>query len=651
MHLLTKTVIRNCFDFKKIQKLSKLLLLGILLCFAILVTSNSQDLGNGFYDHGVASPFSNQRGIVATVDGNGRDVALVWLFDHQGCYALLMIDAETGKTDQFKMPFTSGDAIFSSILSSKNKFYTLLGSHFLEFDPVKRAFTFSKETEPAMAMGMTEDDKGLIWAATYPNSGLVSFNPETREFWDYGYLYKQNWPQYQPFVAADKEGWIYFGVGLTASQIIAFNPADRKVKPMLKEEDRKKGDAYVYRDLDGKVYGQSLKKDEEPWYEFYNGKGHKIGNHTSLNPKPIITGNQTLFYHDLPDGKRILYVGMVERKLYVIDSKTNKEKVVSFDYSTDGAIIMGVTSTDSSIIGGTTFPMRLFSYNPKTDKIVNNEAFGQFNALASQGDYLYFGAYPQGALLEWNPSKPWINTKEGKDTNPSIIARSDLSTHRPVRILAYPDGKTIIMSGTPDYGYTGGGMLFWDQDKKTQMLLKDSAIIVDQTALSLVVLGGGKILGGTTTTPGTGGEKKANVAELFIMDMATKKIIWHNAILKGVQSYYDMSMGSDGLIYGMADAITFFVFDPVKKIIVHQEDTKTRFEGSVTNQSPRVFVKGPKGELYMLFKTGIVRIEYGSFKLTMIAKSPVPIDTGGAYLDGQIYFASGSHFYSYKLKF
>jgi len=65
-------------------------------------------------------------------------------------------------------------------------------------------------------------------------------------------------------------------------------------------------------------------------------------------------------------------------------------------------------------------------------------------------------------------------------------------------------------------------------------------------------------------------------------------------------------------------------------------------------ESPKIFVSGPKGEIYLLLHNGIVRIEPGSFKLYMIAESPVPIETGGDYLDGRIYFVSGSHLCSYK---
>ena len=58
----------------------------------------TESLGAGFFHHGVATPVSNHRGTVATADGQGRDLVLVWLFDNRGGYALLSIDAESGTT-------------------------------------------------------------------------------------------------------------------------------------------------------------------------------------------------------------------------------------------------------------------------------------------------------------------------------------------------------------------------------------------------------------------------------------------------------------------------------------------------------------------------------------------------------------------------
>ena len=169
----------------------------------------TEDLGHGFQHHGVASPISNHRGTVATVDGEGRNVVLLWLFDHRGGYALLMIDAETGQSEEFPMPFPqNGDCPFTSILSSRNRFYTHFNEYFTEFDPEKRSFTFSDQTVPRMAMGMTEDDDGGIWAVSYPDSGVMRYDPESGEFRDFGHVYKQNWPQYQRYVATDDAGWL-----------------------------------------------------------------------------------------------------------------------------------------------------------------------------------------------------------------------------------------------------------------------------------------------------------------------------------------------------------------------------------------------------------------------------------------------------------
>jgi len=647
--MITKTLCKQ--DPVRNYKLTGISLIGYSFWLFLSISALSQDPGNRFIDHGVTAPVSNHRGVVATVDGNGKNVVLLWLFDHRGGYGLQMIDSETGRSEHFPMPFPAGDAVYSSLLSSKNKFYTLFKSNFVEFDPVKRAFTFNKESMPQMAMSMTEDKNGLIWAVTYPNSGMVSFNPVTREFKDYGYLYKQNWRQYPRSLVEDDSGWLYFGIGNTASQIIAFNPGSGKTISMLPESERKRGSAFVYRNKNGKVYGQPLQgSKEENWYEFYNGKLQRIGKHLPGPSTTVITGSQGLFHREFPDGKRIKDLDLLKRVLIVEDPEKNSEKEVVFDYASEGAWVMGIAaSPDGTIAGGTTFPMRFINYDPGTGKIINREAYGQYDAVAKQGDRFYFAVYPQGALLEWNPAESWVNTKENENTNPLLLASADPVIHRPHEILACPDGKTIIMSGTPQYGYTGGGLLFWDREKKTNTILEDKAVIPDQSTMSMVALPGGKFLGGTTTSPGTGGEKKAEEAVLYVMDIDSRRVEWQKVMIPKAQSYSDMCTGPDGLIYGMTDRKNLFVFDPVHHTLLHQEETESRFGPGTAKESPRIFISGPNGEIYLLLRKGIVRIELSSFKVYMVAESPVPIETGGDYLDGRIYFVSGSHLFSYKL--
>jgi streptogramin lyase len=70
---------------------------------------------------------------------------------------------------------------------------------------------------------------------------VVSYNPTTGEFRDYGHLYEQNWRQYPRDIAVDDQGWVYFGVGSTASQIIILNPETGEATPVLSEEQRIQG--------------------------------------------------------------------------------------------------------------------------------------------------------------------------------------------------------------------------------------------------------------------------------------------------------------------------------------------------------------------------------------------------------------------------
>jgi hypothetical protein len=614
--------------------------------------SNTEAMGNGFFHHGVATPISNHRGTAVTVDGTGRNVVLIWLYDNRGGYALLMIDAETGNSEEFPMPYPpGGDGPFAAILSSRNRYYTHFNSHFVEFDPEKRAFTFHHQTVPQMAMSMTEDDDGRIWSGTYPNSAVASYNPLTGEFRDYGNLYDQNWRQYPRAIAADDTGWVYFGIGSTASQIISLDPETGKAEPLLAEDERTQAHAPVYRDLNGKVYGHTNGGSEDGWMELYRGVRTDVGKIENRREKPIIAGSQGLFHTDFPDGKRMVACSLVDRTVAVENPRTGETREVSFDYTSEGAHMMGVaTAPDNTICGGTAFPMHFFSFNPDADRWINRPALGQWNTVAREGDMFFVGAYTHGLLEEWDPAKPWVHTERDKaGCNPELLYECHEVINRPHMLLAHPDGRTVVLAGTPGYGLTGGGMLFWDRQTREHTLLEHTDILPDQSTMSLVPLPDNRLLGGTTTSPGTGGEQKAEEAELYIMDMATRQLDWHGVVFPGVQGYTDMCSGPQGVVYGIADRRRFFVFDPGGRRVVHQHDLESEFGPTTSQQGPRVFVTAPDGAIYMLFTKGIAIVEPDTYAIRMLAESPVSIGPGGDILNGHIYFGSGSHLYSYRV--
>ena len=224
------------------------------------------------------------------------------------------------------------------------------------------------------------------------------------------------------------------------------------------------------------------------------------------------------------------------------------------------------------------------------------------------------------------------------------MTKSEPTINRPHKLLAHPDGRTVVLAGTPGYGLTGGGLLFWDGRTSKRELLTHEELIPQQSTMSLVALPDGKLLGGTTVNPGTGGQTKAKEAELYILDLATKKIEWHDVVFTGVHTYNDLALDEDGLVRGFADGRRYFVLDPAARKVLLNEFIPPKFGVVVQPQGPRVFVGG----LYVLFTRGIGRIEPKTWRITMMAPSPVSISAGGDSLSGRIYFAAGSHLYSFK---
>jgi hypothetical protein len=110
-----------------------------------------------------------------------------------------------------------------------------------------------------------------------------------------------------------------------------------------------------------------------------------------------------------------------------------------------------------------------------------------------------------------------------------------------------------------------------------------------------------------------------------------------------------MCINPEGLVYGITDRKTFFVFDAAKKKVIHQQPLQAEFGLTTAEQCPRVFVHGPNKKIYILFAKGIAQIEPHTYKINWLATSPVTIDGGGDYLDGRIYFVGGSHIFSYEL--
>ena len=351
-----------------------------------------------------------------------------------------------------------------------------------------------------------------------------------------------------------------------------------------------------------------------------------------------------------PTGDEIATFDLENRKLSVTTA-AGEAREFAFDYDSEGAHIMGIAAaSNGTACGGTAFPMRFFSYDPGKDAWTRHPAYGQWNTLAATDSLFFVGAYAHGSLLEWDPGAAWVDTLKGNpESNPRFLHEAHPTIGRPHGLLAHPDGRHVILAGTPGYGFTGGGLMLWDRQAQTATILEHTALIEWHSTMALVPLPDGRLLGGTTISPGTGGAVKAALAELYILDLGTRKITWHAPLIEGAHAYVDMIMGPAGLVFGCANRTIFFVFDPARRTIVHREAIPEALGPTTSGQGPRIFVPSPDGRFFVLLTKGIAQLDPETYAFTLLAESPVSIAPGGAWLDGRIYFGHGSHLYSWEV--
>src|SRR5699024_1854687 len=116
-------------------------------------------------------------------------------------------------------------------------------------------------------------------------------------------------------------------------------------------------------------------------------------------------------------------------------------------------------------------------------------------------------------------------------------------------------------------------------------------------------------------------------------------VIWSKAMISGVHSYEDLCTTANGIVLGVAGRHIFFVFDSKKRRIIKQVNLEKKFKSSIpAAQGQRVFIKAPDDTIYLLTKRYILKVNPDNYGLTIVSKSPVKINGGGAYLNGHIYF-------------
>ncbi|OGD22882.1 MAG: hypothetical protein A2W03_06145 [Candidatus Aminicenantes bacterium RBG_16_63_16] len=605
----------------------------------------------GFTDHGAVARVAQSvwSGAVATVDGAGRRIILLKLWAKTPPALYLMIDAETGRTTAID-PGLDNTGAYATFLSPDNKFYDSLADQFIEFDVAAQKINRVGKIPADFVMSFTIDDRGVIYGGLYPNGELVAFDPKTRSLTNFGPLAKETWPQYL-YLATDDKGWVYGCINFVRGNLLAFHPDTGEKRQIYPEDKRGYRDgAEIWRGRDGRVYGR-LGKDE--WYRLYDGSGIKIEGAPAVD-RAIHTSTITP-PNSWQDGSFFSSLSVPGRRVSITDAGAAKPREIFFDYECAGRPIYSIIGgPDKKIYGATGIPLRIFCYDPATGNTRNwglADYGGHVNQWVRQGNKLYGAVYSDGALIQYDPAKPFEDAPIGSGANPRLVFRKAEARDlygRPHAMLAHPDGHHVLIGGNPARGLAGGGLLICDIQNVLGTILTRDDLIKDQGITALTALRNGDIIIGTTTEPGTGGTATAKEALVYRLDWKSRKITSRWTPVPGLKSIADLITGPDGLVYGLAAPNHFFVIDPEKGEVVHREEI--RAYGSVTGgMAPRTMALGPDRKIYALFSDAIARITPGTFSHLEIARPGVPIKAGIAIQDGRLYFSSDANLWSYDL--
>ena len=628
--------------------------------FGVNTTAAAGD--NEFVNYGPFAVSLLLRGWVSTTDGADNDIVLAWLTNQSTKSGwVAMINVDSGEIQEFWPPLGDEEiyAPYASLLSSQNRWY-FCDNHFAEFDPTEPGFTFTEanlQDDPSGQLGMslTEDNDGVIWSACYPDGSVFSFDPETEVLRDYGPVFDASSLLYPRSLATDDAGWVYIALHLSVGQVVMLNAETGETALGLPDEDRFEGYGggggsekfNVYRGVDGKVYARA----GETWFEFHDGNSHEIGSDPRVAKQQfeLASGTQQLDYRQLPSGQAVTEFAPSDQYLIVKNPETGVTTRTTFTPTGGSAQPMGVTLTlDDNIIGGTYLPLDFFSYDPSADSwLRDSRTPGQLNTTAIGDDYVYFGSYPEGSILQWDPNEPWDPGR-----NPLELAAY---SGRPYTLLAQDDGPYVILGGRGHYGETGKGLLFWNRETQSAEVVNDEAIIPHHSTFSLVNLPSGGLLGGTTVKPARGGERKADLAKLYMMDPESKEVTWIGTPLDGVQSYDDLLFVSHREVIGIANRTRLFVFDSTRQRVIYEENLG---QGIAYQQGPEPFVRTTDGRIFLLLSDGtisqIVRDvrkngEPRSYQVLPRVQAPTNILTGGVYLNDDLYYGTQRSLYSWKV--
>lgn len=572
---------------------------------------------------------------------------------------VLIVHPDTGDCRQLPFPEGWVDYPFASISDKAGRYYTGAGRMLMVLDPFTAEFVWWTKGEQVpeeeiLGFAFAETEEGTVYATTYPGCKLIKLNPDTEECERIGRL--SNGQKYAMSLAADRQGWLYSGIGTQQAGISAYHPDTGILAEWLISGDDVAGSGQVHRGTDGEVYASlplagEGQEAQTRWFRLLGGEAVPV---KAADVAPSVyrgSGYQKLYGH-LSGGRTIISWQLADSEL-TMEEADGSTTVWPLHYEGWGTSLSPMTQgPDNRLYGTSNHPLHLYRYDPREDELVNfggkvveEGGGGNICAYAAQGPYLLGAAYAGGRVHMLDTREnPGLERDGGR--NPRLVY-SDDRIHRPRCAAAHPDGQHILYGGFPGYGAVGGGLGIVHVPSGTVTVYPHDQIVPFQSTLGLVCLSTGDVIGGTSIeTPG-GAEPAAREAVLYRLSWQERKVVRRWTILPEAREISLLACDSRDLIHGLTSDSLYFVYDPREERLLQRIDLSSW--GGVVRQGLITARQGGQTVIFGLLSGLLFRVDPGTCEPVRLADTPKKATSGLAYINGKLYFGCGSELWRYSI--
>jgi hypothetical protein len=231
-------------------------------------------------------------------------------------------------------------------------------------------------------------------------------------------------------------------------------------------------------------------------------------------------------------------------------------------------------------------------YSPVKNETVHEPLMGQIEGYAELNGKMYLGVYPNAALFSYDPKAPWNRTDPSQPNNPLRLLTLGDEQDRPLAMVGVEEVGKLYIGTYPKSGQIGGALSIYEPAANK---LEVKRHIVQDHSINTMAYKDGKLYMGTGAMDGTGGK-------LVIYDIENDEKIFETVPVSGKKALSALTWGPDGNLWGMALG-TLFIFDPVTKEVVYQDD---KFPKADYSQNNARLLVGTDNHVYGSLYTGYV---------------------------------------------